>query len=324
VLAENAGLDAIDLLVDLRAAHEAGDTEAGLNVFSGEVENTTEAGVVETAHAKEQAIASAAEAANLVLKIDDIISAGDLSTGGDGDEGGAPPAAWAAWAVWAVRCNHSVGYLHSRRLVPTAHRNRTRTLAFSGFVFGAVEARSSRVSLFQQRSVQEQRRSLIKNEAVASPVRGCESATRSNAEGGRRGWGGVRCGAVLCGGWGSSTGGSKGQPARTAQATATDRRERAERVTEDRSERAPSSWLPAAGALETFTVDPLEATYKRATGTLEKSTAGCRSRQPQRSSLAHHSRGSLRRHRRRHYATDTRREVGRNRSGLTCPAGRCR
>ncbi|EMA61462.1 thermosome subunit beta [Halorubrum lipolyticum] len=90
VLAENAGLDAIDLLVDLRAAHEAGDTDAGLNVFSGEVENTTEAGVVETAHAKEQAIASAAEAANLVLKIDDIISAGDLSTGGDGDEGGAP------------------------------------------------------------------------------------------------------------------------------------------------------------------------------------------------------------------------------------------
>ncbi|MFC6887687.1 thermosome subunit beta [Halorubrum trueperi] len=90
VLAENAGLDSIDLLVDLRAAHEAGDAHAGLNVFSGEVEDTAAAGVVETAHAKEQAIASAAEAANLVLKIDDIISAGDLSTAGDGDEGGAP------------------------------------------------------------------------------------------------------------------------------------------------------------------------------------------------------------------------------------------
>ncbi len=90
VLAENAGLDAIDLLVDLRAAHEAGDEHAGLNVFSGEVEDTAEAGVVETAQAKEQAISSAAEAANLVLKIDDIISAGDLSTAGDGDEGGAP------------------------------------------------------------------------------------------------------------------------------------------------------------------------------------------------------------------------------------------
>ena len=90
VLAENAGLDAIDLLVDLRAAHEAGDAHAGLDVFAGEVVDTAEAGVVETAHAKEQAIASAAEAANLVLKIDDIISAGDLSTAGDGDEGGAP------------------------------------------------------------------------------------------------------------------------------------------------------------------------------------------------------------------------------------------
>jgi thermosome len=90
VLAENAGLDSIDLLVDMRAAHEAGDAHAGLNVFSGEVEDTAAAGVVETAQAKEQAIASAAEAANLVLKIDDIISAGDLSTGGDDDEGGAP------------------------------------------------------------------------------------------------------------------------------------------------------------------------------------------------------------------------------------------
>ena len=90
VLAENAGLDSIDLLVDLRAAHERGETDAGLDVFAGEVVNTTEAGVVETAHAKEQALASAAEAANLVLKIDDIISAGDLSTAGDDDEGGAP------------------------------------------------------------------------------------------------------------------------------------------------------------------------------------------------------------------------------------------
>ncbi|WP_396613266.1 thermosome subunit beta [Haloferax sp. S1W] len=90
VLAENAGLDSIDTLVDLRAAHEDGQIRAGLNVFTGEVEDAFEAGVVETAHAKEQAIASASEAANLVLKIDDIIAAGDLSTGGDDDEGGAP------------------------------------------------------------------------------------------------------------------------------------------------------------------------------------------------------------------------------------------
>jgi thermosome len=90
VLAGNAGLDSIDALVDLRAAHEEGDQRAGLNVFTGEVENTYEAGVVEPAHVKRQAMSSATEAANLVLKIDDIISAGDLSTSGDGDEGGAP------------------------------------------------------------------------------------------------------------------------------------------------------------------------------------------------------------------------------------------
>jgi thermosome len=92
VLAENAGLDSIDTLVDLRAAHEDGQVRAGLNVFSGDVVDTFEAGVVEPAHAKEQAISSATEAANLVLKIDDIIAAGDLSTEGDEDEGGAPGA----------------------------------------------------------------------------------------------------------------------------------------------------------------------------------------------------------------------------------------
>jgi thermosome len=89
VLASNAGLDSIDTLVSLRAAHEDGDKHAGLNVFSGDVVDTYEAGVVEPAHSKEQALSSATEAANLVLKIDDIIAAGDLSTSGDDDEGGA-------------------------------------------------------------------------------------------------------------------------------------------------------------------------------------------------------------------------------------------
>ncbi|MCL9812543.1 TCP-1/cpn60 chaperonin family protein [Natranaeroarchaeum aerophilus] len=90
VLAENAGLDSIDTLVDLRAAHEDGQTRAGLNVFSGDVVDTHDAGVVEPAHAKEQALTSATEAANLVLKIDDIISAGELSTDKGDDEAGGP------------------------------------------------------------------------------------------------------------------------------------------------------------------------------------------------------------------------------------------
>jgi thermosome len=90
VLAENAGLDSIDTLVDLRAAHESGDARAGLNVESGDVVDTLDAGVVEPAHANEQAVSSATEAANLVLKIDDIISAGDLSTDKGDDEAGGP------------------------------------------------------------------------------------------------------------------------------------------------------------------------------------------------------------------------------------------
>nr|WP_209019542.1 thermosome subunit beta [Halorussus marinus] len=89
VLAENAGLDSIDTLVDLRSAHESGDERAGLDVYSGDVEDTFDAGVVEPAHSKEQVASSATEAANLVLKIDDIISAGDLSTDKGDDEGGA-------------------------------------------------------------------------------------------------------------------------------------------------------------------------------------------------------------------------------------------
>ena len=88
VLAENAGMDSIDTLVELRKAHEEGNSRAGLNVFSNNVTDTFDVGIVEPAHAKEQAIASATEAANLVLKIDDIISAGDLSTKGE-DDGGA-------------------------------------------------------------------------------------------------------------------------------------------------------------------------------------------------------------------------------------------
>jgi chaperonin GroEL (HSP60 family) len=89
VLAGNAGLDSIDTLVKIREAHENDDVHAGLNVFTGDVEDTFDAGVVEPAHSKEQALSSATEAANLVLKIDDIIAADELSTSGDGDEGGA-------------------------------------------------------------------------------------------------------------------------------------------------------------------------------------------------------------------------------------------
>jgi chaperonin GroEL (HSP60 family) len=90
-LATNAGIDGIDALVDLRAAHDDGDVHAGLDVFSGEVVDSYDAGVVEPATAKQQAVVSAAEAANLILKIDDVLEAGESDDDdGPGGPGGAP------------------------------------------------------------------------------------------------------------------------------------------------------------------------------------------------------------------------------------------
>ncbi|MDP1553467.1 MAG: thermosome subunit alpha [Methanobacteriaceae archaeon] len=72
-LAENAGLDSIDSLVDLRAAHET-SIYMGLDVFIGEVTDMNEAGVIEPHRVKKQAIQSASEAAEMILRIDDVIA----------------------------------------------------------------------------------------------------------------------------------------------------------------------------------------------------------------------------------------------------------
>ncbi|MBU3957596.1 MAG: thermosome subunit, partial [Nanoarchaeota archaeon] len=90
-LAENAGLDPIDILVALRVAHDSGKTTAGVDVFSGKVVDMWELGVIEPLKIKTQAIKSASEAAEMILRIDDIISAGKLSRGGGGMPGGMPP-----------------------------------------------------------------------------------------------------------------------------------------------------------------------------------------------------------------------------------------
>ncbi|BBL62915.1 thermosome subunit [Methanobrevibacter arboriphilus] len=73
-LAENAGLDTIDILADLRAAHEK-SAFMGLDVFEGEVTDMKVAGVVEPQRVKKQAIQSAAEATEMILRIDDLIAA---------------------------------------------------------------------------------------------------------------------------------------------------------------------------------------------------------------------------------------------------------
>ncbi|RJS86002.1 thermosome subunit, partial [Candidatus Bathyarchaeota archaeon] len=75
-LAENAGLEQIDIMVELRSAHEKADgVNMGVDVFNGKVVNMYEKGVIEPLSVKEQAIKSAAEAASMILRIDDVIAA---------------------------------------------------------------------------------------------------------------------------------------------------------------------------------------------------------------------------------------------------------
>ena len=86
-LAENAGLDAIDILVGIRAAHEAGKKTFGLDVDAGKPADMLKAGIVEPLQVKTQAISSAAEAAVMILRIDDVIASSKSAA----PEGGMPP-----------------------------------------------------------------------------------------------------------------------------------------------------------------------------------------------------------------------------------------
>jgi thermosome len=92
-LAENAGLDQIDMLMKLRAAHQAGNKFAGLNLETDEViKNMLTEGVVEPTIVKIQAIKSSTEAASMILRIDDVIAGAKsaMPPGGPG-MGGMPP-----------------------------------------------------------------------------------------------------------------------------------------------------------------------------------------------------------------------------------------
>jgi len=98
-LTENAGLDPIDILSELGARHEKGETWAGIEVRSGKVQDMTEAGVFEPLAVKKQIIKSATEAASMILKIDDVIASGKMKAppmppgGPPGGMGGMGPGA---------------------------------------------------------------------------------------------------------------------------------------------------------------------------------------------------------------------------------------
>jgi thermosome len=89
-LAENAGLDPIDKLVELRAQHERGLKTAGLNVENGDVVDMWEEGVIEPLRVKTQALNSATESAVMILRIDDVI-ASSKTAGAQMPPGGMPP-----------------------------------------------------------------------------------------------------------------------------------------------------------------------------------------------------------------------------------------
>jgi thermosome len=96
-LGENAGLDPIDILSELRARHEKGEKWAGVDVFAGKIKDIWKLEVYEPLAVKKQIIKSATEAATMLLRIDDVIAAGRMkappmpSGGPGGGYGGMPP-----------------------------------------------------------------------------------------------------------------------------------------------------------------------------------------------------------------------------------------
>ena len=82
-LAENAGLDPIDMLTDLKSKHDSGMKWAGLDVFTGKVVDAWEESIVEPLKIKTQAVKSASEVSELILRIDDVIAGSGASRAPD-------------------------------------------------------------------------------------------------------------------------------------------------------------------------------------------------------------------------------------------------
>jgi archaeal chaperonin len=90
-LAENAGLDPIDVLTSLKASHDKKEKFAGIDVFTGKVMDSWKRGVIEPLKIKTQAVKSASEVAELILRIDDVIASGSSGKGHQGMPPGMPP-----------------------------------------------------------------------------------------------------------------------------------------------------------------------------------------------------------------------------------------
>ncbi len=95
-LAENAGMDPLDVQVELRAAHSKGSIWYGVDAYNNKVNDMHKENVFEPVSVKEQVVKSATEAATMILRIDEVIASkvskppagGRGGMGGEGGMGG--------------------------------------------------------------------------------------------------------------------------------------------------------------------------------------------------------------------------------------------
>ena len=66
-------MDPIEIIAELKKRHEGGFSREGLNLFEEKIGDVFEAGIIEPLKVKTQAITSASEVANLILRIDDVL-----------------------------------------------------------------------------------------------------------------------------------------------------------------------------------------------------------------------------------------------------------
>ena len=88
-LAQNAGMDPIDAMTDLRAKQSRGSKWTGIDVRSAKIADISKLEILEPLSVKEQIIKSATEAASMILRIDDVIASSKSAGGPPG--GGMPP-----------------------------------------------------------------------------------------------------------------------------------------------------------------------------------------------------------------------------------------
>jgi chaperonin GroEL (HSP60 family) len=93
-LAENAGLDPINIMLEIRSAHKKGKKNAGINVFTGKVDDMLKNNVIEPLRVSMQEIEASSEAATMILRIDDVIASkgtgAPMPPGGPGGMPGGP------------------------------------------------------------------------------------------------------------------------------------------------------------------------------------------------------------------------------------------